>query len=61
MNQMTTIKPDAQGADAVSPRSMLGECIFALNSAARQIERLGGDSSIQRETVERATPVRWTA
>lgn len=48
-------------APEIAPQAMIGECIHALNLAAQQVERLGGDSSVYRETVERAMPVRWSA
>tara|TARA_R100001086_G_scaffold180400_8_gene100219 strand:- start:2353 stop:2502 length:150 start_codon:yes stop_codon:yes gene_type:complete len=47
--------------DEITPKAMLGECIYALNLAVRQIDNLGGDSTLQREAVERAGAIRWSA
>lgn len=48
-----------EAAPVIAPRAMIGECIHALNLAAKQVDRLGGDSSIYRETVDRAMTIRW--
>ncbi|RPF70467.1 hypothetical protein [Aurantiacibacter spongiae] len=61
MNTMTTITPPAQEEVLLSPRAALGLCIHSLNLAAQEIERLGGEGSFVRNTVERVTPVRWSA
>lgn len=49
----------SQSGIAIAPRAMLGQCIHALNLAARQIDALGGDGSQFRDTAAEAQTVRW--
>lgn len=47
--------------DAATVRGVLGEALHGLNLAAKQIDALGGDSSVVREVAAVVEPVRYAA
>lgn len=57
MNEPASIAMDRPSPDSL--QAELGTAIHALNLAIQQIERLGGDASIQREVVAELMSVRW--